>query len=243
MRAPPGLMIRRMGGTAGTQAGSMLPRYHPVSCVSRRRPGPSLDPGLRRGTECHVLPWRAGLLGQLNLYVHTRGEIELHQSVDRLRGGLHDVEQPLVRAHLELLARLLVDVGRAVDGELLDARRQRDGTADESTRAPSGVGDVARGLIEDTMIERLQANPDILRFHNLLTDCKEPAPLKGAVQTKHDQSGALRPGTAKTLLYRRAARISPTRAAAGPILLRDLGDNPCADGPAAFADREAQALV
>src|SRR5205085_4123043 len=35
----------------------------------------------------------------------------------------------------------------------------------------------------------------------------------------------------------------PTRAAAGPILLRDLGDNPCADGPAAFADREAQALV
>src|SRR5688572_32811391 len=28
-----------------------------------------------------------------------------------------------------------------------------------------------------------------------------------------------------------------------PILLRDLGDNPRADGPAAFADREAQALV
>src|SRR5688572_19527235 len=29
----------------------------------------------------------------------------------------------------------------------------------------------------------------------------------------------------------------------GPILLRDLGDNPRADGPAAFADGEAQALV
>src|SRR5437764_394552 len=28
-----------------------------------------------------------------------------------------------------------------------------------------------------------------------------------------------------------------------PILLRDLGDNPCADGPAAFADCEAQARV
>src|SRR3546814_15236863 len=73
--------------------------------------------------------------------INTRGEIELHQSIDRLRGGLHDVQQPLVCPHLELLARLLVDVRRTVDGELLDARRQRNGAANKSTRTPSGVGD------------------------------------------------------------------------------------------------------
>src|SRR5690606_6296923 len=69
-----------------------------------------------------------------------------------------------------------VDVRRAVDGELLDTRRQRNGTADKSTRAPSGVGDIARGLIEHTMIERLQANADILRFHTYYR-CERAEPL------------------------------------------------------------------
>src|SRR5689334_23471093 len=100
------------------------------------------------------------LLGQLDLYVHTCGQIELHQRVDRLRRRLHDVEQPLVSPNLELLARLLVDVRRAVDGELLDARRQRNGTANESTRAARRVGDVASRLVEHSMIESLQANTD-----------------------------------------------------------------------------------
>src|SRR5207245_11454945 len=97
-------------------------------------------------------------LSQFDLHIDARGKIELHQRVDRLRGRLHDVEQPLVRPHLELLARLLVDVRRAVDGELLDARRKGNGTADESTRAPRRIGDVASRLVEHSMIERLQAN-------------------------------------------------------------------------------------
>src|SRR5688572_23075104 len=114
--------------------------------------------------------------GQLDLHIDARGEIELHQRVDRLRGRLHDVEQPLVSPDLKLLARLLVDVGRAVDGELLDARRQGNGSADESAGAARRIGDVASRLVEHPMIERLQANPDILRFH-VPTDAKEPASL------------------------------------------------------------------
>src|SRR3546814_20986515 len=84
------------------------------------------DPGESRGC--------AGS-GQLDFHVHARGEVELHQRVDRLRGGLHDVEQPLVGAHLELLARLLVDVRTAVHGALLDTRRQRDRTANKGAGA------------------------------------------------------------------------------------------------------------
>ena len=41
--------------------------------------------------------------------------------------------------------------------------------------AVARVGDVARGLIEHTVVERLQADADILRFHGL-TDAKERAP-------------------------------------------------------------------
>src|SRR5688572_30383742 len=96
-------------------------------------------------------------LRQLDFDVHARGEIELHQRVDRLGVGLHDVEQPLVRAHLELLPRLLVDVRAAVHGELLDARRQRNGASDQRASAAGGIRDLAGGLVEHAVIEGLQA--------------------------------------------------------------------------------------
>jgi hypothetical protein len=46
----------------------------------------------------------------LDLDVDARREVELHQRIDRLRRRIDDVEKPPVRAYLELLARLLVDV-------------------------------------------------------------------------------------------------------------------------------------
>src|SRR5688572_32053068 len=64
---------------------------------------------------------------QLDLDVDAGGEVELHQCVHGLRGRVDDVQQPLVRADLELLAALLVDVRRPVHGETLDPGRQRDG--------------------------------------------------------------------------------------------------------------------
>ena len=54
-------------------------------------------------------PWSTS---GLDLDVDARRQIELHQRVERLLGRLEDVEQALVRADLELLARLLVDVRR-----------------------------------------------------------------------------------------------------------------------------------
>ncbi len=46
---------------------------------------------------------RAGPLGQFDLDVYTRCEIELHKRINRLRGRLNDVQQALVGADLELL--------------------------------------------------------------------------------------------------------------------------------------------
>src|SRR5690606_4337949 len=70
---------------------------------------------------------KSARLGELDFDVHTRGQIELHQRIDRLSVRLHDVQQPLVSAHLELLPRLLVDMRTAVHGELLNTRRQGNG--------------------------------------------------------------------------------------------------------------------
>ena len=55
----------------------------------------------------------------LDLDVDARGQVQLHEGVQRLLRRLEDVEQALVRANLELLARLLVDVRRASTVNLL----------------------------------------------------------------------------------------------------------------------------
>ena len=74
-------------------------------------------------TFCAITPERIGALPvfclltsddlkilELDLDVDTSGQVELHQSIDGLRGRVDNVEKALVGAHLELFAALLVDV-------------------------------------------------------------------------------------------------------------------------------------
>src|SRR5215470_3386451 len=105
---------------------------------------------------------------ELDLDVDAGGEVELHQRVHRLRRRIDDIEQALVRAHLELLTALLVDVRRPVDRELLDPGRQRNWSAHLRAGALGGRHDLARRRIEDAVIERLEPDPDILAVHGLL---------------------------------------------------------------------------
>src|SRR6266481_4690150 len=102
---------------------------------------------------------------ELDLDVDAGGQIELHQRIDGLRGRIDNIEQALVRAHLELLAALLVDMRRTVDGELLDAGWQRNGSANLRTGTFRRVHDLTRGRIENPMVERLQAYANILAVH------------------------------------------------------------------------------
>src|ERR1035437_5582216 len=66
------------------------------------------------------------LLHRLDLDVDTRRQVELHQRVHRLLGRLENIDQPLVRANLERLARLLVHVRRTQHAVLVLHGRQRD---------------------------------------------------------------------------------------------------------------------
>src|SRR6478735_5803840 len=102
---------------------------------------------------------------QFDLDVNAGSEVELHQRVHRLRRWIDDVQEALVRAHLELLAALLVDVRRAVHREFLDPRRQRDRAAHLRTGALGGRHDLARRRIENAVIERLEPDPDVLAVH------------------------------------------------------------------------------
>src|SRR5699024_9295133 len=61
---------------------------------------------------------------QLDLDVHASGELEAHQGLHRLIGRLQNVDQALVGAALELLAAVLVLVGRTQDGDHLTVDRK-----------------------------------------------------------------------------------------------------------------------
>src|SRR4029450_12281968 len=66
--------------------------------------------------------------GQTDLDVDAGGQVvEALERVDRLRRRLVDVDQPLVRADLEVLARVLVLEGRPDDAVHVLLGRQRDG--------------------------------------------------------------------------------------------------------------------
>src|SRR5271167_4470512 len=99
----------------------------------------------------------ASVLLELYFDVHARGQVELAQRVDSLLGRLEDVEQTFMRSYLKMLARLLVDVRRAVDGEALYASRQRNRAGHAAAGAPDGVHDFAHRLIEQAVVVRLEA--------------------------------------------------------------------------------------
>src|SRR6202035_878696 len=99
---------------------------------------------------------------ELDLDIDASGEVELHQRIDGLRRRVDDVENPLMGADLELLARFLVDMGRAQHRELLDLGRQRDRPAHPRSGPLGRVNDLARRLVEHAVIIGPQANAYVL---------------------------------------------------------------------------------
>src|SRR3989441_875333 len=114
----------------------------------------------------------------LDLHVHAGRHIELRQRVHRLGARIENVDQPLVGLQLELLAALLVDVRAAEHRPQLPLGRQRDGPRDLRAGLLGRAHDVGRGLVDQRVVEGLEANPDLasharLYFRILVTT---PAP-------------------------------------------------------------------
>src|SRR5262245_25665569 len=102
----------------------------------------------------------------LDLDVDAGGQIELHQGVEGLLGRLEDVEQALVRADLELLARLLVGVRRPQHAVLVDLGGQRDRSGDLGARALGGLDDLAGRLVEQLVIVGLEPDANAWGRHD-----------------------------------------------------------------------------
>src|ERR1700759_1357395 len=102
---------------------------------------------------------------QLDLDVHARRQVELHQRVHGLGSGVDNVEQTLMRPDFELFAALLVDVSRAVDGETLDAGGERNRAPHLRAGALCRVDDLPRRIVENPVIEGFKPDADILTLH------------------------------------------------------------------------------
>src|SRR3954469_13900688 len=115
-----------------------------------------------------VLPRRyAPLLALLNLdlHVHARRQIELHERVHRLVCRVDDVHEPQVRADFELVAGGLDDVRRARRVPALLRRRQRHRAAHDRAGALRRIHDLERRLVDQPVVERLETDADALALH------------------------------------------------------------------------------
>src|SRR5688572_9007077 len=101
-----------------------------------------------------------GLLA-LDLDVDAGRKVELHQRVEGLLSRLDDVEKTLVSPDLELLARLLVDVGPPQHRVATDLGGQRDGSRDVGAGPLRRLDDIACRLVEQLVVEGFEANPDL----------------------------------------------------------------------------------
>src|SRR6476646_3402903 len=91
------------------------------------------------------------LAKSLDLDVHTRRQIELHQSIYSLLRRLENIEQTLVGANLKLLTRFLVHVRRTQHAVLVLHRRQWNRARDLRPSAPRRVDNLACGLVQDAV--------------------------------------------------------------------------------------------
>ena len=81
-------------------------------------------------------------LSDLDLNLDTGRKLKLHEGVNGLGVGVLDVEKPAVGVKLELLAGLLVDESRTVDGEDLLVGGKRNGSVDLRTGGLHGINDL-----------------------------------------------------------------------------------------------------
>src|SRR5690606_24665247 len=94
---------------------------------------------------------------------------KLHQSINGLLLRIEDIDDTLVRPHLELLPRFLVHVGATQNRVTVHGSWQRNWTGNPGSGSLCSLNNVSGGLIKQTVIVSTQTNSDLLTIHSSLT--------------------------------------------------------------------------
>src|ERR1035441_10157983 len=164
---------------------------------------------------------------ELDLDVDARRQVETHQRVHRLRRRVEDVDQPLVRPHLEVLTRVLVLVRRADDAVHVLLGRQRHRASHPRAGTRHGIDDLPRRAVDDLVVICLEPDADLLSRHGGL------GVLRFSGQPLYVLWSSCRGGRP----------VFSRRPPPGRPLLDDLRDPAGADGAAALANREPEAFL
>src|SRR5580658_1619960 len=93
---------------------------------------------------------------RLNLHIHSRRQVELHQRIDRLLRRLEDIEQALVGADLKCFPRFLVHVRRTQHAIFVLHRGQRNRPGNLRAGTFRRLNDFACRLIENAIVVGFQ---------------------------------------------------------------------------------------
>src|SRR3984893_1393787 len=128
----------------------------------------------------------------LDFYVHAWRKIEFHERVHRVRRGLENIDQALVRAHFELLTRFLVHVRRAQHRPAIDGGGQRNGPCHICASAFRRIHNRLGRLVENSVIVRCQAYADFVALsHKLFDDLRDRACAHGVAAFANREAQAL----------------------------------------------------
>src|SRR5439155_13402684 len=100
---------------------------------------------------------------------------------DRLRGRVDDVDQTLVRAHLEVLARVLVLVRRTDHAIAVDLSGQRHRARDLCPGTRHRLDDLPSRGVDDLVVIGLEPDADLLSRHGGYCSFSQAAAWLGAV--------------------------------------------------------------
>src|SRR6266516_2045056 len=102
---------------------------------------------------------------ELDLDVDARRQVQALQLLNRLRRGLHDVDQPLVGEHLEVLPAVLVLVRRPDDRVDRTLSRKRHRPNHFRSGPDDVIHDIPSRSVEDLVVVRPKLDPDARRSH------------------------------------------------------------------------------
>src|SRR5688500_7772261 len=103
-----------------------------------------------------LICWLMMRTSELDLDVDDRRKVEAHERVDGLRGGVDDVDEALVRPHLDVLPRVLVLVRGTDDAVHVLLGRQRHRACNLSARPHHRLDDLACRAVDDLVVVGLE---------------------------------------------------------------------------------------